>query len=132
MQLNFNIFSIGSFFNHKDCIDIGLQSHLIYKFSCTQCVSEAYVGYTTRMLRTRVAEHAGISSRTGNPLLNPPQSSIRNHAEGCPVDINVDKFVILGKANHTIDQQILESLHIFRSRPSLNSSDSSFPLNIVK
>ena len=49
-----NNYKIWSLFSYKDKLPISLQSSLVYKFSCTQCVSE-YVGSTMRTLHTRVA-----------------------------------------------------------------------------
>ena len=71
-----NNYKIGSLFSYKDKL-ISLQSSLVYKFSCTQCVSE-YVGSTMRTLHTRVAEHTGRSFRAG-VLLTSPHSNIRAH-----------------------------------------------------
>ena len=73
--IHVNNYEIGSLFSYKDKLPISLQSSLVYKFSCTQCVSE-YVGSTMRMLHTRVAEHAGKSFRTGALLTSPPHSNI--------------------------------------------------------
>ena len=66
-----NKFTVGSFFNYKDKLPTGVRSSLVYKFSCAQCVS-TYIGSTGRMLRTRIAEHAGRSYRTGVRLAHPP------------------------------------------------------------
>ena len=61
-----NKFTVGSFFNCKDQLPVGMRASLMYKFRCAQCTS-TYIGSTGRMLRTRVAEHAGSyrSYRTG-------------------------------------------------------------------
>jgi hypothetical protein len=63
-----NTFKIGTFFRYKDDLPASLRSCLVYKFSCAQCAS-SYVGSTSRTLRVRQAEHAGISHRTGARLL---------------------------------------------------------------
>ena len=125
-----NKFTIGSFFNYKDKLPTGMRSSVIYEFSCTRCVSR-YVGMTTRTLRCRVAEHAGRSFRTNIPLQNPPHSSIRSHAEQCGSPITIDQFKIIDSASLHSDLKILESLHIFKSRPVLNDAQSSYPLQLV-
>ena len=53
-----------------------MQSSLVYQFSCVNCTF-GYVGCSRRTLATRVAEHAGKSSRTGRALTTPPHSSVR-------------------------------------------------------
>ena len=70
-----NSFKVGSFFSYKDRLPKAMCASLVYKFSCARCVSE-YVGFTTRTLHTRVAEHAGRSFRTGSNLSVPPQSMV--------------------------------------------------------
>ena len=120
----------GSLFPYKDKLPISLQSSLVYKFSCTQCVSE-YVGSTTSTLHTRVAEHAGRSFRTGALLTPHPHSNIRAHALSCSSPVANDNFNILARENNNIDVRILESLFIYKIRPDLNDSQSAFPLNIV-
>ena len=63
-----NSFKIDSFFSFKDRLPKGMRSSLIYKYSCVRCTSE-YIGSTTRILTTRVAEHAGRSHRTDRIIL---------------------------------------------------------------
>jgi len=125
-----NSFKIGSFFSYKDRLPLALRSSLVYKFSCAHCAS-AYVGSTVRALGMRVEEHAGRSLRTGNSLKVPSQSSIRDHCEECNSPIILDRFSVLGTAQSTIDVRILESLHIFKSKPVLNDTQSAYPLQIL-
>ena len=101
---------------------------LVYEFSCAQCASE-YVGSTTRTLHTKVTEHAGRSFRTGSILSVPPHSMVRTHSESCEVPVTLDYFCIIGSTSSAIDLRILESLHIFKLKPVLNDSQSSYPLN---
>lgn len=134
-DINFNVilvnnFKIGSFFNYKDKLPKDLQAALIYKFSCVRCTSE-YIGSTTRTLCVRVAEHAGRSYRTGHLLASPSHSSIRDHALSCDSPIRLDNFSILGRCNNVLDLRILESLYIFKCRPTLNNMQSAHPLFIV-
>ena len=78
-----NKFTVGSVFNYKDKLPAGVRASLVYKFSCAQCAS-TYIGSTGRVLRTRVAEHAGRSYRTGIRLATwhtrriRPSASMRN------------------------------------------------------
>ena len=125
-----NKFTIGSMFRFKDRLPDSMRSSIVYKFSSARCASEN-VGSTTRTLRTRVAEHAGRSSRTASLLAHPPHSSIRSHAEGCDVPVRDIHFSVLGTTSNDTDLRILESLFIHKLRPQLNDMQSAFPLRIV-
>ena len=125
-----NNFKICNFFPYKDRLPVVNQSSLIYKFSCASC-DASYVGMTSRSLSARIAEHNGVSLRTGVPLLAPPHSSIRDHTEKCPCDINVENFKIIKKSNSDFSLKILESLFIFTSKPKLNAMNASYPLSTV-
>ena len=89
-----NKFSVSSFFNFKDKVPTLVQSDLVYEYSCGQCDAR-YIGETSRHLKTRLAEHKGLSNRTGKPLLNPPHSSIRDHALSTGHDISSDNFKVI-------------------------------------
>ena len=93
--------------------------------------SASYVGETKRRLHDRVAEHAGVSSRTGKRLASPPHSNIRSHSELCDTFVKLDCFKILGHAGTDTERRILESLFIHHLKPPLNDKNSSFPLKIV-
>ena len=128
-----NNFKISHLFPFKDCLPNELRSSIVYKYSCVhgECTS-AYVGSTVRNLHTRVSEHLGLSNRTGQPLINPPQSSIRAHAMQCPTsNITINNFEILASANSLVHLRILESLYIYNLKPDLNENFSAFPLKIV-
>ena len=125
-----NKFTVGSFFKFKDNLPKNMCSSLVYKFSCVHSTSE-YVGSTTRALRTRVSEHVGRSHRTGAPLSKPPHSAIRNHSDQCVCEMSLDNFKILGYASEPSELRILESLFIAKIKPSLNDTNSAFPLQIV-
>ena len=117
--------------NHKDKLPLHLRSSLVYKYSCVHCTSE-YVGMTTRTLGTRVAEHAGVSFRSGVPLTTPPHSAVRGHSEFlCSTNVDINNIKVLATSSSEIDLKILESLHIFKSRPGHNSQLSSYPLLYV-
>ena len=125
-----NPFKIGSFFKHKDVLPKEMRSSLIYKYSCVQCASE-YIGSTTRLLASRVAEHSGRSLRTNRILAHPSHSNIREHAQTCGTPITIDNFTILDSCSNTNDLRILESLYIFKDRPVLNNMQSAHPLCVV-
>ena len=81
-----------------------MRTSLLYKFSCAQCAS-TYIGLTRRMLRTRVAEHAGRSYRTGVILDHPPHTAVRE-AEGCDVGVVLDNCSILNSTSSLLDLRI--------------------------
>ena len=62
-----NSFTISSMFRFKDIVPTCVKSNIVYKYQCGICYS-TYIGETTRHYNTRVAEHKGVSSRTGAPL----------------------------------------------------------------
>jgi hypothetical protein len=125
-----NNFRIGSFFHYKDKLPPACRSSLVYSYRCARCASQ-YVGMTARTLRTRVFEHAGSSCRTGTLLAHPPHSSVRQHAEQCNTRVALDNFTILSSTNFKNDLRILESLYIYKLKPSLNQTNSSYPLVLV-
>ena len=127
-----NKFTISSFFKYKDTLPLMSRSSVIYKYVCSDCEAE-YVGVTSRALHMRVAEHRGRSFRTNNILANPSHSSIRAHCEGtCNTPLSSSGFTILHSAPDFVSLRILESLYIFKLNPSINDTNSSFPLYIVK
>ena len=125
-----NTFNIGSFFRFKDKIPKPCNSGVIYKYCCSSC-GESYIGSTHVRLTTRVCQHKGISDRTGSMLLNPKPSSVREHAEGCGTGFSISDFNILRKSSVELDLRLLESLYIFKCKPSLNAKNSALPLNVV-
>ena len=126
----FQKYSFYSFFLHfKDRVSCGLQSCLVYKFSCVQC-SSTYIGETSRHLLARIADHKGISIRTGQPFTTPSYSSIRDHALKAGHDINIDNFKICHMTDKT-SLKISESILIRKFNPDLNNKDSSIKLNIL-
>ena len=46
--------------------------------------------------------------------------------------VSYDDFNILAVAPDLVNLRILESFHIFKSKPKLNDSNNSFPLNFVQ
>ena len=124
-----NSFSVANFFKTKDRVSVLLRSNLVYKYSCGQC-NATYYGETTRHLKTRIAEHKGLSSRTGLPLSNPSHSSIRDHALETGHDIINTNFNIIFQSS-PCDTKTSESILIHKYKPSLNNKDSSVKLSIL-
>ena len=60
-------------------------------------------------LGTRVAEHAGVSFRSGVPLKSPPHSAVRDHSELCSTNVDINNFKVLANSSSEIDLKILES-----------------------
>ena len=125
-----NTFSIGSLFRHKDRLPKCCQSAVVYQFCCASC-GASYVGSTQRNLHSRIQQHLGKSVRTGKFLSKPDPSPIRDHSHACDTLVTSDNFSIIGKSYAGLDLRILESLHIFQKKPSLNNMSSSFPLQTV-
>ena len=124
-----NSFSIRSFFSSKDRIPPMVGANLVYMYSCEQC-NATYIGETSRHLKTRICEHLGVSSRTGNPIINPLHSSIRDHALESHHDLKIDQFKILFRTN-PLNLRLAESILINRFKPNLNNMQSSAPLQIL-
>ena len=67
------------------------------------------------------------------PLTEPVHSAIRDHCQHtCSVPVLPSNFKILISCNSQIGLRILESLHIFKSSPSFNETNSCFPLHITQ
>lgn len=124
-----NSFSVGSFFANKDRLPKLLQSNLVYSYICGQC-NATYYGETSRHLKTRIAEHKGLSNRTGKPITNPSHSNIRDHSISTGHDLSSDFFKIIFKCNSS-DLKISESILINHNSPDLNSMETSTNLNIL-
>ena len=125
----FNRNSIGNLFKFKDNVPSSVRSNVVYKYSCGEC-SAVYVGETVRHLRTRIAEHRGISPRTGNLLQNHPNSNIYRHYAETGHIITPSNFSILSSVeSHLL--KLLESIKIRKISPNLNDQTSSVPLNII-
>ena len=126
-----NKHTVGGLFRYKDTLDKGMSSAVVYKFCCPKCRAH-YIGSTCRRLSTRAAEHAGVSVRTGVPLSSPSPSHIREHMHACGgPQVSISNFNIIGRCSNVTDLRILESLHINRSKPNINSTQSAYPLSIV-
>ena len=124
-----NSHTIGSYFKFKDSIPDLLSSNVVYKFSCAQCPA-TYYGETSRHIATRISEHKGLSARTGKPVTNPLNSSIRDHSLETGHEISNSNFSIVFSTDPQ-NLRVSESILINQNSPSLNNTDSSVPLNIL-
>ena len=122
--------TIGGFFKHKETLSEELTSSVIYKYCCELC-NNSYIGCSKLQLERRADQYLGISFRTNLPLGSTVYSSIRNHGEAKNHKINKSQFRIIDKAFYEKDLRILESIHIFKEKPSLNETASSYPLSII-
>ena len=114
-----NNFRIGSLFNFKDIVPKACRSAVVYNFSCPSCEG-TYIGSTYVRLYSRVCQHQGKSDRTKNFLTSPVASSIRDHSLDCDTPFSIDDFKIIDMERSSFSLRILESLHIFQTKPSLN------------
>ena len=105
-----------------------LCSNVVYKYQCAQC-GALYVGETIRHLKTRSAEHKGISVRTGKPL-STTHSNILDHAMQTGHRVLNSSFSILCVDNPDL-LKISESIQIKTLKPSLNDKESSYQLLIL-
>ena len=134
-QLNINLIfmnerTIGSFFRVKEKLPSLLNSMVVYKYSCASC-NASYIGSTTRRLNVRIAEHKGISSRTGQITQTQSNSAIRDHALEKDHPLLTSNFSIVDRAYFKYDLLLTESLHIHQDKPSLNNYLSAVKLNIA-
>ena len=119
-------FLIGSFFKGKDWIPDELKSNIVYKYTCDTCQA-SYVGSSTKQAKFQFSQHIGISPRTMLPLNSPPFSSIRNHCSDLDHRIRMSNFSIISTSKSS-DIRILESLYIFKLKPTLNLDQSASQL----
>lgn len=119
---------ISNFFRLKDPTPVELRSGVVYEYSCGTCHC-TYIGQTTRHLRHRIAEHAGVSHLTGRPVRCLVHSSIRDHLIHCESgDCSIGNFKILASSSSELELLIKERLLIDSKKPSLNGNVGSFEL----
>ena len=135
-QINFkfiftNNFKISNLMSFKDKLGDPMRSGIVYAYNCPNC-NVGYLGSSSRALKTRFSEYAGISSRTGRDIAVKLNSSIRDHALSCQVRIKIEHFKIIDHCKTNIDLRILESIYIWQLKPKLNQEQSSFSLYIIQ
>ena len=112
----------------KDRIPDVLCINVVYKYQCVQC-GALYVGETIRHLKTRSAEHKGISVRTGKPL-STAHSNILDHAMQTGHPVLDSSFSVVSVDSPDL-LKILESIQIRTLKPTLNDRESSYQLLIL-
>lgn len=125
-----NKFTVGSLFKFKDKIPKVCRSAVIYEFCCPSCEG-SYIGSTYVRLFSRVCQHQGKSHRTGMRLSCPVASSIRDHSLACDTPYTIDNFKIIDQKHSNFNLRVLESLYIFKKKPSINDRSSAYKLGIV-
>ena len=122
---------LAHFFSFKDRMPNGLKSRVVYLFKC-RCCNASYVGQTSRLLHTRIADHLGISALTGKERANPSTTNILSHHHDTGHPTTSDDFTILSHSSSSITHELLirESLLIHKLNPILNSQSSSIPLSL--
>ena len=119
--------TIATLFPFKDRIPDKLQSFVCYKYNCIICKND-YVGVTTCNLGKRVAEHIGVSERTGKKKTSINNSAIFEHRQNTRHPIQETSFKIIGRARSKDELHTLEALLIRSLNPKLNIQSSSFVL----
>ena len=125
-----NNFTLGRMLKGRDQPDVMMRSSVVYKYTCN-CCQQFYIGSTTLQMFVRTSQHHGRSFRTGSHLTQPPNSSIRNHCFDKDHPFKLENFSIISSVNHESDLRILESIHIWKERPTLNQNQLSVQLNII-
>ena len=126
-----NNFTIKSYFPYKDKIPFGLIPNIVYEYTCSLC-KQRYIGETSRNLTLRIAEHKGISARSGINITRPSPSPIRSHCLQHNHTLLDNDFKIIKKASFSGETKIYESLFIHQTRPELNNQTTSYPLAIFQ
>ena len=119
--------TISTLFPFKDKIPDKLQSFVCYHYKCIICKND-YVGITTCNLGKRIAEHAGVSERTGKEKATITNSAIFQHRQRTRHPIQETSFKIIGRARTEQELLTLEALKIRSISPKLNIQESSFVL----
>ena len=124
-------YRMGNLFRFKDCLPKSLMTDFVYYYKCRSCAA-SYVGRCYRHKHVRFCEHAGISARTGAPLLRSlvNASAVKMHALTVHSVDPVNDFRILSRGGSREVLDIKESLMIKKLKPSLNDNITSAPLSL--
>ena len=129
LRLTFkNKFTTASMFRFKDNIPNIVRSNIVYIYKCGICNSR-YIGETSRHYTTRVAEHMGVSPRTGAPMAR-INSNVYSHFLESGHRIKKEDFSILYSRGSS-DLRLSESIAIHQHRPDLNDKVASVPLEVL-
>ena len=90
----------------------------MYRCKC-QCCGALYVGHTPRNVHTRISEHMGVSSKTGNKLSVSQMSAVltHHHPSGHNISDSDSDFTILTSDNSKFDIEMRGSLLISKLKP---------------
>jgi len=125
-----NSLTICSFFKKYEMPEMSLRTSVVYKYVCDHCQG-SYIGSTALQMFRRCAAHGGYSFRTNRPLAVRENSSIREHCENSNHSFKLGNFSILDSINCSRQLRILESLYIFKQRPTFNDNQSAVFLHTV-
>jgi len=125
LRVVFRSCKIGQYFSLKDVTPTALKAKCVYKYTCTEDQSKAYIGKTIRHLAIRCKEHLSESN-----------SAIFNHTQNCQhcKGGSLRNFKILNTGNSDLEIRIMEALQIKRHNPILNNQltqkGASYYLNV--
>jgi hypothetical protein len=125
---SYNTFKMKSLFKYKEALPDALHASVVYKFQCSSC-NATYVGQTARHLHTRISEHLGVSSTTGQPIKT--NSTIFDHIYRTGHRVDPNNFSILCTARNRLDLPILEQYLIGRHKPNLNRQSDFSSLYLI-
>ena len=118
-----------TFFRFKDSIPLALRSHLIYKYTCSNC-NVTYYGETERHLKVRAGEHLSISALTNKRVNNNKRSAVKDHCIFYNHEGDFPDFSVLSYESNKFKLLIKEALLVSRDNPSLNKQIKSIPLKL--
>ena len=121
---------IRSIFSLKDRTPDGMRYNVVYQYTCS--CDQRYIGSTAVNLYVRIAQHMGVSPRTGIPSRSPVSSAIRDHYMKCKSDFDAENFKILDSASDATQLRILESMYIVENNPEMNDTTSAAPFILTK
>ena len=131
-QININFVykaysTIGNHFVFKDRQPLNCKSNLIYRYTCERCKS-FYIGKTKKQFAVRIAEHRGISARTGKSFKSKTQSDVYDHCQKCETPVSPENFTIEDTLQTDNGLLLLESLHQKTKKPQIGKMQQSTPL----
>ena len=121
---------VGSYFRLKSRSPPALYTNVVYRFTCAVKAHITYIGYTSRHLLTRVAEHTELTKNT--------KSHVKSHileCDGCRnAEVSLNDFIVLKHYSSEMDCKVGEALAIKKHRPLINkqlfANGASMILNI--
>jgi len=99
---------------HKDSLPNSSQMNVVYKLNCKDC-NASYVGQTSRLLKTRIAEHKNYINR--NTTVH---SVITDHRINLSHEFDWKNVKVLNRERYLTKRLISEMLHIKHQKNSLN------------